>query len=72
MSIVLNTLATLGAFVREILMSLLYSPRMFITIMLRSTVLLKLPRLVTDQVHFVGNYSFVIIAVSGLFGGLVS
>ena len=28
-------------------------------------------RLVTDQVHFIGNYSLVIIAVSGLFVGFV-
>jgi phospholipid/cholesterol/gamma-HCH transport system permease protein len=28
-------------------------------------------RLVTDQIHFIGNYSLVIIAVSGLFVGFV-
>jgi phospholipid/cholesterol/gamma-HCH transport system permease protein len=33
--------------------------------------LLRRPRLVTDQVHFIGNYSLVIIAVSGLFVGFV-
>ena len=71
MSIVLNTLATLGAFVRENLVGLGYATRMFIAIMRRSALLLKRPRLVTDQVHFVGNYSFVIIAVSGLFVGFV-
>ncbi|MFM8461406.1 MAG: ABC transporter permease, partial [Polynucleobacter victoriensis] len=71
MSIVLNTLATLGAFVRENLVGLGYATRMFIAIMRRSVLLLKRPRLVTDQVHFVGNYSFVIIAVSGLFVGFV-
>jgi phospholipid/cholesterol/gamma-HCH transport system permease protein len=29
------------------------------------------PRLITDQIHFIGNYSLVIIAVSGLFVGFV-
>ena len=61
----------LGAFVREHLVGLGYASRMFVTIMRRSAFLLKRPRLVTDQVHFVGNYSFVIIAVSGLFVGFV-
>jgi phospholipid/cholesterol/gamma-HCH transport system permease protein len=71
MSGVLNALGNLGAFVREHLAGLGYATRMFITIMRRSAFLLKRPRLVTDQVHFVGNYSFVIIAVSGLFVGFV-
>ncbi len=71
MNMVLNTLANLGAFVRENLAGLGYATRMFLTIMKRSAFLLKRPRLVTDQVHFVGNYSFVIIAVSGLFVGFV-
>ena len=71
MNVVLNTLAGLGAFVRENLNGLGYATRMFLTIMRRSSFLLKRPRLVTDQVHFVGNYSFVIIAVSGLFVGFV-
>ena len=71
MSIVLNTLAGLGAFVRENLIGLGYATRMFLAIMRRSAFLFKRPRLVTDQVHFVGNYSFVIIAVSGLFVGFV-
>ena len=71
MNSVLNTLGNLGAFVREHLVGLGYASRMFVTIMRRSAFLLKRPRLVTDQVHFVGNYSFVIIAVSGLFVGFV-
>lgn len=71
MNMVLNTLANLGGFVRENLAGLGFATRMFLTIMKRSTFLLKRPRLVTDQVHFVGNYSFVIIAVSGLFVGFV-
>ncbi|KAG0165553.1 hypothetical protein DFQ28_005581 [Apophysomyces sp. BC1034] len=33
--------------------------------------LLRRPRTVTQQIHFLGNYSLVIIAVSGLFVGFV-
>ena len=32
---------------------------------------LRRPRLVSDQVHFIGNYSLAIISVSGLFVGFV-
>ena len=71
MNPVLQSLASLGAFVRENLAGLGFASRMFITIMRRSAPLLKRPRLVSDQIHFVGNYSFVIIAVSGLFVGFV-
>lgn len=71
MNPVLQSLASLGAFVRENLAGLGFASRMFATIMRRSAPLLKRPRLVSDQIHFVGNYSFVIIAVSGLFVGFV-
>jgi phospholipid/cholesterol/gamma-HCH transport system permease protein len=39
--------------------------------MLASPGAFRRPRLITDQVHFIGNYSLVIIAVSGLFVGFV-
>lgn len=48
-----------------------HATRMFGAIISRSTGLLKRFRLVSDQVFFLGNYSFVIIAVSGLFVGFV-
>jgi phospholipid/cholesterol/gamma-HCH transport system permease protein len=44
---------------------------MFFTVIKRSLGIFKRFRLVTDQVFFLGNYSFVIIAVSGLFVGFV-
>ena len=40
-------------------------------ILARSSLLVKRPRLVSQQVHFIGNYSLLIIAVSGLFVGFV-
>lgn len=66
-----ETLMQLGKFVRVNIEGLGYASRMFIAVLGRSLGLLKRPRLVSDQVHFVGNYSFVIIAVSGLFVGFV-
>ncbi|KND54671.1 putative ABC transporter, permease component YrbE [Candidatus Paraburkholderia kirkii] len=48
-----------------------YATRMFVRLVLEFFPLLSRPRLVTKQIHFVGNYSLVIIAVSGLFVGFV-
>ncbi|MDR5758290.1 lipid asymmetry maintenance ABC transporter permease subunit MlaE [Caballeronia sp. LZ035] len=48
-----------------------YAMRMFARLVLEIFPLLRRPRLVTKQIHFVGNYSLVIIAVSGLFVGFV-
>lgn len=66
-----NRLVELGKFVRVNIQSLGFSARMFFAILWRSSVVFKRPRLVFDQVFFLGNYSFVIIAVSGLFVGFV-
>ena len=67
----LNALGDLGFFIRRNLTGLGYAARMFALVLVRSGSLLKRPRLVSDQVLFVGNYSFVIITVSGLFVGFV-
>jgi phospholipid/cholesterol/gamma-HCH transport system permease protein len=48
-----------------------YATRMFLRLVLDFFPLLRRPRLVVKQVHFVGNYSLVIICVSGLFVGFV-
>ena len=48
-----------------------YATRLFLRLVLQLFPLLRRPRLVTKQIHFVGNYSLVIIAVSGLFVGFV-
>ncbi|AKC68576.1 lipid asymmetry maintenance ABC transporter permease subunit MlaE [Pandoraea oxalativorans] len=64
-------ITTIGSFVRGHVERLGYGARMFLRMLGSSAALLRRPRLVTDQVHFVGNYSFVIIAVSGLFVGFV-
>jgi len=64
-------ITTIGSFVRGHVERLGYGARMFLRMLGSSAALLRRPRLVTDQIHFVGNYSFVIIAVSGLFVGFV-
>ena len=69
MTMLLSLFGDLGFFVRRNLISLGLAARMFLAVIMRSGFLLKRPRLVIDQILFVGNHSFVIIAVSGLFVG---
>ena len=66
-----SLLSTVGAGVRGWLQSLGYAARAFMAILLATPGLLRRPRLVIQQIHFVGNYSLVIIAISGLFVGFV-
>ncbi|EJL88683.1 putative integral membrane protein [Herbaspirillum sp. CF444] len=63
--------AAIGRTVREFVLGLGFAARMFWTVVRSSGGLWRRPRLITDQIHFIGNYSLVIIAVSGLFVGFV-
>jgi phospholipid/cholesterol/gamma-HCH transport system permease protein len=67
----LDRLAHIGSSVRLGLVSLGISARTFFALVVATGSLWRRPRLVSDQVHFIGNYSLVIIAVSGLFVGFV-
>jgi phospholipid/cholesterol/gamma-HCH transport system permease protein len=67
----MNPISAIGASVRETLDNVGYATRLFFAILRVSPGLLRRPRLITDQIHFIGNYSLVIIAVSGLFVGFV-
>ncbi|MFT5534644.1 MAG: phospholipid/cholesterol/gamma-HCH transport system permease protein [Burkholderiaceae bacterium] len=67
----LDAIAALGNWVRRFLLQIGYATRTFFAILRSSTGLWRRPRLITDQIYFVGNYSLVIIAVSGLFVGFV-
>ena len=71
MNLILDLLAQLGATVRNRLEGLGAASRTFLALILASPSAFRRPRLVTDQIHFIGNYSLVIIAVSGLFVGFV-
>lgn len=64
-------ISTLGHWVIGRILRTGYATRMFVRIVLEGLGLLRRPGLVIKQVLFVGNYSFVIIAVSGLFVGFV-
>ncbi|MFA5597192.1 MAG: lipid asymmetry maintenance ABC transporter permease subunit MlaE [Pusillimonas sp.] len=61
----------IGRHVRETILSLGAVTRLLVAILARSGSALKRPGLVSQQVHFIGNYSLLIIAVSGLFVGFV-
>ncbi|MFT5591224.1 MAG: phospholipid/cholesterol/gamma-HCH transport system permease protein [Bradyrhizobium sp.] len=67
----LDAIATLGGWITAFVLQIGYATRMFLTILRASAGLWRRPRLISDQIHFVGNYSLIIIAVSGLFVGFV-
>ncbi len=67
----LNWIALLGAYVLATLRQLGYAARSFVRLCNELLVVWKRPGLIRDQIHFIGNYSLVIIAVSGLFVGFV-
>ena len=66
-----DTLAAIGRPARRIFQDLGYAARSLMAILRVSGGCWRRPRLVAEQVHFIGNYSLVIIAVSGLFVGMV-
>jgi phospholipid/cholesterol/gamma-HCH transport system permease protein len=66
-----SAISTLGRWVREFILNVGFATRTFFAVLRASGGLLRRPRLITDQIHFIGNYSLVIIAVSGLFVGFV-
>lgn len=63
--------ADVGFAVRSKLADLGLGARLFLQLLLRGAHSLRRFGLVRDQVHFLGNYSLAIIAVSGLFVGFV-
>ncbi|HEV3104886.1 MAG TPA: lipid asymmetry maintenance ABC transporter permease subunit MlaE [Trinickia sp.] len=64
-------ISAIGSWVLERIARAGYAARMFVRLVLEGLALLRRPGLVVKQILFVGNYSFVIIAVSGLFVGFV-
>lgn len=60
-----------GRTVRENIASLGFAVRSFFNLMRVSPGAFRRPGLISEQIHFIGNYSLVIIAVSGLFVGMV-
>ena len=66
-----NTLGRIGAFVREAIAHIGYAARWFVVLLAECFGALRRPALISEQIHFIGNYSMVIIVVSGLFVGMV-
>lgn len=66
-----RSLASFGGWIRASFAGTGYAARTFVALLRASCGLWRRPRLITDQIHFIGNYSLIIIAVSGLFVGFV-
>ena len=64
-------ISTLGRFVLDGIERAGYATRMLVRLILMFFAVWRRPQQVIKQILFVGNYSFVIIAVSGLFVGFV-
>ncbi|MGF6271796.1 phospholipid/cholesterol/gamma-HCH transport system permease protein [Massilia sp. UYP11] len=64
-------LGLVGCTVREGFAGLGFAVRSFFNLLGVSPGAFRRPGLISEQIHFIGNYSLVIIAVSGLFVGMV-
>jgi phospholipid/cholesterol/gamma-HCH transport system permease protein len=64
-------LERIGFASRKLFYSLGYSTRFFFRLCWLGLASFKRPRLIIEQLHFIGNYSLAIILVSGLFVGFV-
>ena len=71
MSGILNSVAALGALFLQFVSALGDFALLLAKILARTAAILKRPRLIAAQVHFLGNHSLAIILVAGLFVGLV-
>jgi phospholipid/cholesterol/gamma-HCH transport system permease protein len=71
MTFLISTVAALGAQVRDTISGMGAFVRLFFAILKRSGAVFLRPGLVVQQIHFIGNHSLLIIAVSGLFVGFV-
>lgn len=67
----MNMLARIGKFLREEVESVGAATRWFVNLLKMLPGALRRPGLISEQIHFIGNYSLVIIVVSGLFVGMV-
>ncbi len=66
-----SSIGRLGAIFADVLRGVGQGGRFFWRILMRSPAAWRRPRLVVEQIHFIGNYSLSIIGISGLFVGFV-
>ena len=64
-------LGFIGGFVLDVFARVGFVTRSFFGLLGKSPGALRRPTLISEQVHFIGNYSLLIITVSGLFVGMV-
>jgi phospholipid/cholesterol/gamma-HCH transport system permease protein len=64
-------LAFIGAFVLDTIGRIGFVTRSFFKLLGRAPGALRRPTLISEQIHFIGNYSLLIIVVSGAFVGMV-
>jgi phospholipid/cholesterol/gamma-HCH transport system permease protein len=68
---ILNLVELTGRHVRQGIERLGYATRSFFNLLRVSGGALRRPTLISEQVHFIGNYSLLIITISGLMVGAV-
>lgn len=71
MTAISNWIAAIGAAFLGVVASLGVFARLLGQVVVRTPAILRRPRLIAAQVHFLGNHSLAIILVAGLFVGLV-
>ncbi|MES2321288.1 MAG: lipid asymmetry maintenance ABC transporter permease subunit MlaE [Pseudomonadota bacterium] len=71
MTWILDSLAAIGRTLRDSVAAIGFATRFFFNLLGVSPGALRRPGLISEQTHFIGNYSLVIIIVSGLFVGMV-
>ncbi|GAA5090901.1 lipid asymmetry maintenance ABC transporter permease subunit MlaE [Paenalcaligenes hermetiae] len=71
MNFITTPISALGKHLRQSLYALGAFTRLFFALLARTGVIFSRPRLVSQQIHFIGNYSLLIISISGLFVGFV-
>ncbi|MCX5590353.1 lipid asymmetry maintenance ABC transporter permease subunit MlaE [Alcaligenes endophyticus] len=71
MSLFNHSISAVGSASRASVYSLGALTRLLCSILARSSLLFQRPRLISQQIHFIGNYSLLIITISGLFVGFV-
>jgi len=64
-------ISSLGAATQAVIAGLGVFARFFVSLLVLLPKTLRRPRLIIEQIHFIGNYSLIIILVSGLFVGFV-
>src|SRR5690554_484193 len=71
MNALTRSITSLGSLVRSTIIGLGAFTHLLFALLARTGIVFKRPGLVSQQVHFIGNHSLLIIAVSGLFVGFV-